>query len=145
RKLVVKFFPKKGIKMWDMPIHLRKAILEIKGTETVESVTMGTVSSTGKLVKGTEETIPVDFVCIAGGLYPLAELSALVDCHFDFIEELGGHFPVHNEEMETPLPRVYVAGNITGIESAKVARKQATVAGLSIAKNLTKKNRKIKK
>src|SRR5690625_7668332 len=38
RKLVVKFFPKKGIKMWDMPIHLRKAILEINGTEKVESV-----------------------------------------------------------------------------------------------------------
>lgn len=145
RKLVVKFFPKKGIKMWDMPIHLRKAILEINGTEKVESVTMGTVSSTGKLVKGTEETIPVDFVCIAGGLYPLAELAAVVDCPFEYIEELGGHVPVHNEEMETPLPGVYVAGNITGIESAKVAREQGTVAGLSIAKNLIKKNRKIKK
>src|SRR5699024_649057 len=82
RPLVVTFFPKKGIKMWDMPIHLRKAILEINGTEKVESVTMGTVSSTGKLVKGTEETIPVDFVCIAGGLYPLAELAAVVDCPF---------------------------------------------------------------
>lgn len=145
RKLVVKFFPKKGIKMWDMPIHLRKAVLEINGTDKVESVTMGTVSSTGKLVKGTEETIPVDFVCIAGGLYPLAELAAVVGCPFEYVEELGGHVPVHNEEMETPLSGVYVSGNITGIESAKVARAQGTVAGLSISKALIKKNRKIKK
>ncbi len=145
RKLVVKFFPKKGIKMWDMPIHLRKAVLEINGTDKVESVTMGTVSSTGKLVKGTEEEIPVDFVCIAGGLYPLAELAAVIGCPFEYIEELGGHVPVHNEEMETPLPGVYVSGNITGIESAKVARAQGTVAGLSISKTLIKKNRKIKK
>src|SRR5699024_11593744 len=109
--------------------------LEINGTEKVESVTMGTVSSTGKLVKGTEETIPVDFVCIAGGLYPLAELAAVVDCPFEYIEDLGVHFPVHNDELETPLPGVYVAGNITGIERAKVALEQVTAADLHIAKN----------
>src|SRR5699024_3790026 len=130
RTLVVKFFPKKGIKIRDMPIHLRKAILEMNSTKKLEDVTLSTVSCTGKLVKGTEETIPVDFVCIAGGLCPVAELAAVVDCPFDYIEELGGHVPVHNEEMETPLPGVYVAGNITGIESAKVAREQGTVAGL---------------
>lgn len=145
RKLVVKFFPKKGIKMWDMPIHLRKAVIEINGTEKVESVTMGTVSSSGKLIKGSEETIPVDFVCIAGGLYPLAELAAVVDCPFKYVEELGGHVPIHNEEMETPVPGIYVSGNITGIESAKVARAQGTVAGLSISKSLVPKNKKIKK
>src|SRR5699024_11968796 len=107
-----------------LPIYLRKAFLEIMGSEIVESVSMCTVSSTGKLVKGTEETILVDFVCIAGGLYPLAELAAVVDCPFVYIEELGGHVPVHNEEMQTPLPGVYVAGNITSIESAKVSREQ---------------------
>lgn len=145
RKLVVKFFPKKGIKMWDMPIHLRKAVIEINGTDKVESVTMATISSTGKLIKGTEKTIPVDFVCIAGGLYPLAELASVVGCPFKYIEELGGHVPVHNDEMETPVSGVYVSGNITGIESAKVAREQGTVAGLSISKSLISKNRKIKK
>ncbi|HLQ84077.1 MAG TPA: FAD-dependent oxidoreductase [Pseudogracilibacillus sp.] len=145
RKLVVKFFPKKGIKMWDMPIHLRKAVLEINGTDKVESVTMGTITSTGKLIKGTEETIPVDFVCIAGGLYPLAELASVVGCPFKYMEELGGHVPVHNDKMETPVPGVYVSGNITGIESAKVAREQGTVAGLSMSKSLISKNRKIKK
>ena len=145
RKLVVKFFPKKGIKMWDMPIHLRKAVLEINGTDKVESVTMGTISSTGKLVKGSEVDVPVDFVCIAGGLYPLAELAAVVGCPFKYIDELGGHVPVHNEQMETPISGVYVSGNITGIESAKVARAQGTVAGLSISAALIKKNKKIKK
>lgn len=145
RKLVVKFFPKKGIKMWDMPIHLRKAVLEINGTDKVESVTMGTVSSKGKLIKGSEVDVPVDFVCIAGGLYPLAELAAVVGCPFRYIDELGGHVPVHNEQMETPISGVYVSGNITGIESAKVARAQGTVAGLSISAALVKKNKKIKK
>src|SRR5699024_181902 len=71
-----------------------------------------------------------------GGLYPLTELAAVMGCPFQYIEELGGHVPVHNEWMETPIDGLYVAGNITGIESAKVARAQGTVAGLSIAKSM---------
>lgn len=136
QNLAVQFYPKGGVKMWGMPIHLRKAIKEINGTDKVESVTMVDVSADGNVVSGSEQTIPVDFVCIAGGLYPLAELASVVGCPFQFVEELGGHVPVHNEAMETPVEGIYVAGNITGIESAKVAREQGKVAGISIAKKV---------
>ncbi len=137
QNLALQFYPKDGIKMWDMPIHLRKAIKQINGTDKVESVTMVDVTMDGDIIRGTEEEIPVDFVCIAGGLYPLAELAAVVGCPFQYSDELGGHVPVHNEKMETPIEGIYVAGNITGIESAKVAREQGTVAGLSIVKKET--------
>jgi len=120
-----------------MPIHLRKAIKEINGTDRVESVTMVDITPDGDIIRNTEQTIDVDFVCIAGGLYPLAELAAVVGCPFEYSEELGGHVPIHNEAMETPIDGIYVAGNITGIESAKVAREQGKVAGLSIAKTIT--------
>lgn len=131
--LAVKFYPKGGVKMWDMPIHVRKAIVRINGEEKVESVTVCNVTPEGQPIPGTEETIEVDFVCIAGGLYPLAELAAVIGVPFKYVEELGGHVPVHNEEMETSIEGLYVAGNITGIESAKVAREQGKLAGLSIA------------
>lgn len=134
RDLAVKFFPKGGVKMWGMPIHLRKAVTRINGNEQVESVTVADISATGEIIDGSEQIIEVDFVCIAGGLYPLAELAAVIGCPFQYIEELGGHVPVHNEEMETPIDGLFVAGNITGIESGKVARAQGTLAGLSIAK-----------
>ena len=124
--------------MWGMPIHLRKAITHINGTTCVESVTMCAITPDGEPIQGSEQTIAVDFVCIAGGLYPLAELAAVAGCPFQYIEELGGHVPVHNERMETPLAGLFVAGNITGIESAKVARAQGTLAGLSIVKRTRK-------
>lgn len=134
QNLALQFYPKNGIKMWEMPIHLRKAIKQINGTEKVESVTLVDVTADGEIVEHSEEEVQVDFVCIAGGLYPLAELAAVVGCPFQYSEELGGHVPIHNERMETPIPGIYIAGNITGIESAKVAREQGIVAGLSIAK-----------
>lgn len=132
RRLVLQWYPKGGVKMWGMPIHLRKAVVRINGTEQVESVTVCNITPEGEPVPGSEQTIAVDFVCIAGGLYPLAELAAIMGCPFRYVEELGGHVPVHNERMETPLEGLFVAGNITGIESAKVARAQGTLAGLSI-------------
>lgn len=136
RKLVVQLYPNRGMKVWGIPIHLRKAVVRINGTQRVESVTVCDLTVDGEPVIGSEQIIEVDFVCIAGGLYPLAELAAIIGCPFRYLEELGGHVPVHNERMETPLSGLFVAGNITGIESAKVARAQGTLAGLSIVQRV---------
>ncbi|MBP2075817.1 NAD(P)/FAD-dependent oxidoreductase [Oceanobacillus polygoni] len=133
KELGVTFFPRNGVKMWDIPIQLKKAVIEIYGEQEVAGVTIASISSKGEVIEGSEENIAVDFVCIAGGLYPLGELAALTGCPFHYIEELGGYVPLHNEQMETPVEGLFVAGNITGIEGAKVAAAQGRVAGLSIA------------
>ncbi|OMI25393.1 sarcosine oxidase subunit alpha [Bacillus haynesii] len=133
KKLGVHLYPKKGVKMWGIPIQLRKAVIEIYGENEVEGVTLATINAEGEVIYGSEEHIQVDFVCIAGGLYPLAELAAVAGCPFYLVEELGGYIPLHNERMESPLEGMYVAGNITGIEGAKVAASQGETAGLSIA------------
>src|SRR5690625_4698088 len=103
RNIAVQFFPPGGVKMWGMPVHIRRAITEINGTDKVESVTMVKLTANGEIVSGSEETIDVDFVCIAGGLYPLAELAAAAGLPFRYVEELGGHVPIHNEKMETQI------------------------------------------
>ncbi|MDP5275530.1 NAD(P)/FAD-dependent oxidoreductase [Chengkuizengella axinellae] len=138
QSLAVRFYPKNGMKVWGMPVHLRKAVLEIVGDKKVEGVKVAQVDVNGEPILSTEKFVPADFVCIAGGLYPLVELAAISGCPFQYIAELGGHVPVHNENMKTPIDGLYVAGNITGIESAKVAMKQGAVAGYSISMDLLK-------
>ncbi|MCM3570202.1 NAD(P)/FAD-dependent oxidoreductase [Neobacillus mesonae] len=135
-KLGARLYPKNGFKMWDIPIQLRKSALEILGEKQVEGVRVAEITANGEVVSGTEKVVSVDFVCIAGGLAPLSELAAVAGCSFRFVPELGGHVPLHNEYMQTNLTGLYVAGNITGVESAKVARAQGTAAGLSIAREL---------
>lgn len=139
RKAGLTFYPNNGMKINGTPLHLRKAALEIIGTDQVEGVRIANIDSKGNVINGTEKIYEADFVCIAGGLYPLAELAAVAGCPFHYISELGGHVPLHSEAMETPLPGLFVAGNITGIESGKIAMTQGTVAGLSIAKYASKK------
>lgn len=139
RKAGLTFYPNSGMKINGTPLHLRKAALEIIGTDQVEGVRVANIDSNGNVINGSEKIYEADFVCIAGGLYPLAELAAVAGCPFHYIPELGGHVPLHSEEMETPLPGLFVAGNITGIESGKIAMAQGAVAGLSIAKHASEK------
>ncbi|WML24696.1 FAD-dependent oxidoreductase [Neobacillus sp. OS1-33] len=138
RKLGMKFFPKNGVKVNGTPLQLRKAALEILGKDQVEGVLTADIDVNGNVIKGTEKVYEADFVCIAGGLYPLAELTAVAGCPFKYVPELGGHVPHHSEKMETPLEGLFVAGNITGIESGKIAMAQGTTAGISIAKHAGK-------
>ncbi|WP_078410656.1 NAD(P)/FAD-dependent oxidoreductase [Priestia abyssalis] len=139
RKIGLNFYPKNGIKVNGTSLQLRKAALEIVGNDQVEGVRVADIDANGNIVAGSETIYEADFVCIAGGLYPLAELAAVAGCPFQYIPELGGHVPHHSETMETPLAGLFVAGNITGIESGKIAMAQGTIAGLSIAKHAGKR------
>ncbi|MFE8698943.1 NAD(P)/FAD-dependent oxidoreductase [Cytobacillus sp. FJAT-53684] len=138
RKMGINFFPKNGVKMNGTPLLLRKAAVEIIGDQQVEGVRVADTDAEGNIILGSEKIYEADFVCIAGGLYPLAELAAVAGCPFQYIPELGGHVPHHSEIMETPLDGLFVAGNITGIESGKIAMAQGTIAGYSIAKQAGK-------
>ncbi|OZT78266.1 sarcosine oxidase subunit alpha [Salinicoccus roseus] len=133
KSMGISLYPKKGVKMWGAPIQLRKAVTEIYGTDKVEGIKLASITTRGEVISGSERSIPVDFVCIAGGLNPLVELASIAGCPFYLVEELGGYVPLHNEKMETPLEGLYVAGNITGIEGAKVAIAQGRTAGLSVS------------
>lgn len=84
-------YPKGGVKMWGIPIQLRTAALEIYGNNQVEGVLIAHLTLSGELIPGTEQEIPADFVCIAGGLYPLVELAAVAGCPFGYLPQLGGH------------------------------------------------------
>ncbi|WP_274649247.1 NAD(P)/FAD-dependent oxidoreductase [Paenibacillus humicola] len=131
----LRLYPKHGVNLWGMPIHVRKSAVEIYGDGRVQGVKITDNAADGSIKPGTVRDVPADFVCIAGGLYPLAELAAVAGCPFVYAAELGGSVPLHNERMQTPLKGMYVAGNITGIESAKIAIAQGNVAGLSIVRD----------
>lgn len=119
------------LKVEGVPLHLRKSLVQINGESKVESVTLRDVNINGFQV-GKESTIPVDSVCLSAGLYPLIDLIQATGCLLIELKELGGLVPIHNTDMSTPIPGLFVAGNITGIEGAKVAMAQGQMAGLSI-------------
>lgn len=129
---IVNLFPRRGVKIGGIPLMLRTTALSINGVNQVESVTLADVNAQGVAIPGSEREEAVDFVALSGGLYPLAELASVAGCPFIYVSELGGHIPLHSERMQTPLKGLYVAGNITGVESALVAMSQGQLAATSI-------------
>lgn len=132
RRLALTFYPKKGMKAWGIPIYFKETIEEIVGEEEVTGIRTVQVDNDGRKVKQAR-TLDVDVVCTSGGLSPQNELAEIAGCSFVRLDGLSGVVPLHNEKMETEKENLYVAGNITGIESAKVAAAQGKVAGHQIA------------
>lgn len=132
------------LKMKGAPIFLRKAIVSIGGDATVQYVYLQNVSIDGQPI-GEKEKVEVDAVCLSAGLYPLVDAFQSVSKEMVTIEDLGGTVPLHALDMTTMEKDLFVAGNITGVEGAKVAMAQGRLSAISILNSLNiKTNRSVK-
>ena len=116
-----------------VPILTSHTILEAVGDNEVEAAIIAGLDDQKRVIPGSEQWLEVDTVCLAVGLTPMAELAFMAGCQFMYIHGLGGHVPMHDEHMETTVPGIYVAGDITGIEEANTAMEEGRVAGMWIA------------
>jgi sarcosine oxidase subunit alpha len=124
------------IRRMGVPIMTSTSVKYAHGKDSLEKVTVWKLDENWKPVPGTEMDIEADVMCISVGLSPLAELLWQIGCDMKFVPELGGHVPYRNEEMQTSLKGIYVAGDVAGVEEASSAMVEGRLAGLCAAKNL---------
>lgn len=116
-----------------VPFYVSHTIKQAIGTDHVKAVELVAVNDKFKQIPGTEFTLEADTICLAAGLTPLTELAWLAGCEFQFVPALGGHLPIHNEQMKTTVPHIYVAGDISGVEEASTAMEEGKLAGINAA------------
>ena len=121
-----------------VPILTRHTILEARGDNRVEEAVICEVDDKWQPIKGTEKVLKVDTIAIAAGLKPLTELAIMHDCKTEFDPVLGGWIPVHDRNMESTCPGIYVVGDITGVEEANTALEEGRLSGVAIAEALGK-------
>lgn len=119
-----------------VPIRTSCTVQEARGDGHVEEVVVADLDEDWQPMPGSGQVIAADTVCLAVGLSPLAELAWLMGCRFKYVAELGGHVPIHDRNMETTVPGVYVVGDVSGIEEASAAMEEGQLAGLSAAASL---------
>ena len=119
-----------------VPILVGTTISRVVGQGKVEAVVLATLGPDGKIDPQSERTLAADTVGLAVGLTPLTELAWMAGCEFFFSAKLGGHLPLHDENMLTSLPYLYVAGDITGVEEASTAMEEGRLAGIATAESL---------
>ena len=116
-----------------VPILTSHTVLSALGKEEVEGAVICKVGKDFKPVPRTAHNLKVDTICLAVGLTPLSELLWQSGCEMIYVPELGGHVAWHNENMQTNLCRVYLAGDVSGIEEASTAMLEGRVAGAHAA------------
>jgi len=119
-----------------VPFYISHTIKRVTGRDQVEQVEIVQVDGKFQPIPGTEKTFDVDTVCLAVGLNPMTELIWMAGCEFCFIPAFGGHVPLHDGNMETSVPGLYVAGDVTGVEEASSAMEEGNLAGVAAAESL---------
>ena len=119
-----------------IPIFTRHTILEAYGSGEVEGAVIAQVDENWQPVPGTERKVSCDAICLAAGLSPLTELAWQAGCEMAFIRELSGHVPLVDEHLESTIPGIYCAGDVSGIEEASAAMVEGRLAGISAAVGL---------
>jgi len=124
------------IRRMGIPILTSHTVKYAHGKDSLEKVTICKLDEKWQPIPGTEQDIEADVMCISVGLSPLAELLWQIGCKMVFVPELGGHVPLRNENMETSVDGIYIAGDVAGIEEASSAMVEGRLAGLCAAKSL---------
>lgn len=93
---------------FNIPLKLSHTVINIRGEERVEGVTIARVDENRKPIEGTEEYIPCDTLLLSVGLLPENELSKNADVKLSKVT--GG--PEVSESLETSVEGIFACGNV---------------------------------
>ncbi|NLW21685.1 MAG: FAD-dependent oxidoreductase [Tissierellia bacterium] len=119
-----------------VPILVSHTIKRAHGKESVEGATIWQLDERWQPIEGTEKYLDVDVICISVGLSPLTEFLWQAGCEMKYIPELGGHVAIRDENLETSVNGIFIAGDVAGVEEASSAMVEGRLAGICAANSL---------
>lgn len=148
-KLVAELMPYSGglkrnivqcLEDYKIPLKLSHTVVDIKGKERVEGVTVAAVDEHLKPIPGTEEEIACDTLLLSCGLIPENELSDMLGVTLNPITS----GPVVNESLETNVPGVFACGNVLHVHDlVDYVSGEAAEAGKRAAQYLSENQKSV--
>lgn len=116
---------------YGIPLKLSHTVVDIKGKERLESITLAQVDEKGRPIPGTEEDYTCDTLLLSVGLIPENELSGEMGVEIDPVTS----GPVVNESLETNIPGVFACGNVLHVHDlVDYVSEEAGRAGINAAR-----------
>ena len=116
---------------YGIPLKLSHTVVDIKGKERLEGVTLAQVDNHGKPIPGTEEEYSCDTLLLSVGLIPENEISRGMGV--DMNPVTSG--PKVNESLETNLEGVFACGNVLHVHDlVDFVSEEAAAAGRNAAR-----------
>ena len=119
-----------------VPVLYGHVIAEARGTDRVRSVTVAPVGMRGEPLPSPRRDFDVDAVCVGYGFIPSNDLSRPLGCRHRYDPAKGTLVVERNQDGETSVPGVFVAGDCGGMGGARAAFEQGFIAGCAAARNL---------
>lgn len=116
-----------------VPILLQHTITKAIGRERVEKAELTMVDEKLQPIPSTAKVYDTDLILLAVGLQPNYTLLYQAGAICRFVPELGGLVPIRTWGMETSVPNLFIAGDVSGIEEATTAFIEGEIAALTIA------------
>ena len=111
---------------YGIELKLSHTVIDIKGKERVEGVTLARVDEKGKPIPGTEEEISCDTLLLSVGLIPENELSREMGVAINPVTS----GPRVNESLETSREGVFACGNVLHVHDlVDYVSEEAAAAG----------------
>lgn len=115
---------------YGIPLKLSHTVVDIKGKERLEGVTLAEVDKNGKPIPGTEEEYSCDTLLLSVGLIPENELSRGMGVEMSRVTS----GPVVNESLETNIAGVFACGNVLHVHDlVDFVSEEAATAGKNAA------------
>ena len=116
---------------YGIPLKLSHTVVDIKGKERLEGITLAQVDNKGKPIPGTEEFYECDTLLLSVGLIPENELSNGMGVTMNPITS----GPIVNESLETNIEGVFACGNVLHVHDlVDFVSEEAAAAGRNAAK-----------
>ena len=116
---------------YGIPLKLSHTVVDIKGKERLEGITLAQVDNKGKPIPGTEEFYECDTLLLSVGLIPENELSNGMGVEMNPITS----GPIVNESLETNIEGVFACGNVLHVHDlVDFVSEEAAAAGKNAAK-----------
>ena len=120
------------------PIQFGKKIIEARGHQSLEEVVTVSIDGNGNIISGTETVYPCNCLAMGFGFVANTELAQQAGCRLGYDPNQGGWIVGVSADLETTVPGIYAAGEITGIAGATKAVTEGKLAALSILLGLGK-------
>lgn len=111
---------------FEIPLKLSHTVIDIKGKERVEGITLAEVNAEGRPIPGTEEEYECDTLLLSVGLIPENELSRGMGIEMNPVTS----GPKVNESLETNIEGVFACGNVLHVHDlVDFVSEEAAMAG----------------
>ena len=116
---------------YDIPLKLSHTVIDIKGKEHVEGITIAEVDANRKPIPGTEEFYEADTLLLSCGLLPENELTKGIGVAMNRVTS----GPDVDDKLQTGLEGVFACGNVLHVHDlVDYVSEEATLAGQNAAR-----------